>query len=250
MKTPVKILVTGLFTTSMLSLPALAGVTETDGLGTSWLGTPTFMTVASQAGGTTAENNYVGGSSVSGSAGGLGGLGQTFVNTTAGNLSNIQMSVGGSSGHSFTIALYDLGSSGTYTPATSATFTPGSLTDLFSPGLSYIYNGGAGGAQNVAQLTFSGVDAVALTANEVYAFTIEPTTSGTQPSWYRGGATAFTGGQAFRDGQFSANNYGALNGAIRDFDMAVTVAPVPEPTTLALFGMGLAGIGAMVRRRK
>jgi hypothetical protein len=224
-----------------------AGVTEADGLGSSWLGSPQWMSVTSPTLGTSAENGF-GSAGTTGSSGGLGGLGQSFVNSTAGTLSSIQLSMGGSSGHSFNIFLYDLGSAGSYTPATSATFTPGSLTDLLSPTASFTYGGGASGGQSVVQLSFSGSDAPSLTAGELYGFTIEPTVSGTQPSLYRGGTTSFTLGQAYRYAQFSSGNYGAINGAIRDFDMAVTVNAVPEPSSIALIGLGLAGL--VIRSRK
>jgi hypothetical protein len=244
------ILCSGVLTMATLAVSVQAGVTEADGLGSSWLGSPNFMTVASPTAGASAENNYNGGNGITGSAGGLGGLGQSFVNTSAGTLNNIQLSMGGAAGFQFTIALYDLGSATGYAPATSASFNPGSLTDLFSPSLSYTFGGGSGGAQSVVQLTFSGADAVSLSANEVYAFTMEPTTAGTQPSWYRGGATAFAGGQAFRDGQFAANQYGAINGGIRDFDMAVTLASVPEPGSIAMLGMGTLALAGLIRRFK
>jgi hypothetical protein len=242
MKSPIKALT--ILSAVALAASARAGVTEADGLGSSWIGSPTFMTVTSPTLGTSAEGNYG-----SGGSGSRGGLAQSFVNTTAGTLNNIQLSVGGTAGAGFNIFLYDLGSASGYTPATSATFSPGSLTDLLSAGAGFSYAGGGGGAQSVLQLSFSGADAVSLSANEVYGFTIEPTTAAAM-TWYRGGATAFTGGQAYRLGQFSAGNYGAINGGIREFDFALTVTPVPEPATMALVGFSALVGSCILRRRK
>ncbi|MFO1478029.1 MAG: PEP-CTERM sorting domain-containing protein [Verrucomicrobiota bacterium] len=225
-----------------LGASAQASVTEADGLGSSWLGTPTFTTMASPTTATTAEGNYG-----SGGSGSHGGLAQTFVNTTAGTLSSVQLSMGGSAGAAFNIFLYDLGSATGYAPTTSASFDPSTKTDLFSSGLSFTYGGGAGGAQSVVQLTFAGADAVSLLSNELYAFAIEPSTA-TAAQWYRGGSTTFTGGQLYRLGQFTAGYYGAINGGIRDAAFAATVV-VPEPSSIALLGLGAAAFAGRIRRK-
>ena len=119
---------------------------------------------------------------------------------------------------------------------------------MLPTGLSFTYNGGAGGIQNVAQLTFSGAGAITLNAGELYAFQLDPTTSATA-YWARDGVQVVTG-QAYRMNQFSSGNMGALNGAIRDLGMAVTVVPAPEPASMTLMGLGtLAGL-MFIRRRK
>jgi hypothetical protein len=227
-----------------LAVPVRASVSETDGLGTSWLGTPTFQTGLPTVF-TTSEGNF----GSTGGAGGFGALAQTFTLSTSGILQDIQLVLAGST-QTFHVELYDLGAyPGSGYPATSSTYTPSSLTSLLAVGDTFTYNGGASGAQNVARLTFSGADAnITLNAGELYALQIDPTAAQTA-FWARDGVQTVTG-QAYRMNQFSAGNMGALNGAIRDLGLAVIVTPVPEPASMTLMGLGtLAGL-MFIRRRK
>lgn len=221
-----------------------ASVSETDGLGTSWIGSPTIETVASPTSDTTSEGNF----GSTGGAGGFGALSQSFEATSAGTLANIQLYLAGGA-QTYDVELYDLGAyPASGYPATSSSYTPGDQTDLLTAGDSFTYNAGDGGAQNVAELTFSGTDSsVTLQAGELYALELDPTTS-TTSYWVRGGVQTFTG-QAYRMNQFSSGDMGAINGAIRDFGMAVTIESVPEPTSLALFGLGGLAGAFMIRRR-
>jgi hypothetical protein len=228
-----------------------ASISETDGLGTTFLGSPTYL-VAPGANSTTQFNVNEGNFGSTGGSGGFGALSQSFVLSPAqaasGSLSSIQLILAGAP-TTFNVELYDLGVyPGSGYPSTSATYTPGSLTDLLQAGDSFTYSGAAGGAANVVNLSFSGADAsFTFAANELYVFQIDPT-SASAVQWARGNPGG--PGEMYRMNQFSAGNMGALNGATRDGSFALTLAPTPEPSSLALLGLGVAGLGAMIRRKK
>src|SRR5579859_2454261 len=138
MKTSTKILtamsVLALATAAQANTVGGVTVSETDGLGTSWLGTPTFTTFPNP---TPLANLGNGGNAFSAegnfnqSAGvvsgnelyGFGGLAQTFSLTSGGLLTDLQF---GFSGGATTLGLFlfDLGPASGYTVATSSTFTP------------------------------------------------------------------------------------------------------------------------------
>jgi hypothetical protein len=266
MKTSIKILtamsVLALATAAQANTAGGVTVNETDGLGTSWLGTPTFATfpnpnpIANVGGG---GNAYSSEGNFNQSAGvvtlnepyGFGGLAQTFSLTSGGTLTDLQFGFAGAA-TTVGVFIFDLGPASGYTVATSSTFTPsynGGAADLLPAGLQFTYNGGAAGAANIADANFTGTG-ISLQAGEEYAVAIEPTVS---PSmyWTRSGALSPNPpDQIYRYNQFGGTigQYGALNGAIRVASLAVTVTP--EPTTMALMGAGIALTGLLIRRRK
>jgi hypothetical protein len=235
-------------------------VSETDGLGLSWLGTPDFATFPNPTPLANLDgsfNAFVSEGNFNQSAGivtlnepyGFGGLAQGFVLTAGGQLSDLQF---GFSGGATTVGvfLFDLGPASGYTTATSATFIPtynGGVANLLPGGLQFTYNAGAGGAQNIAQASFSGTP-INLLANEEYVVALEPTVSPSM-QWTRSGNVGTPPYQGYRYNQFggSLGEYGAINGSIREFSLAVTL--VPEPTIMALMGAGIALTGVLIRRR-
>lgn len=237
MKTQIKLLATA--SALALAATANAGVTETDGLGTSWIGSPTFETSPTVSTFTTPEGNFG-----TGGANGFGALAQTFDLSVGGTLQNIQFVFAGTV-ETNSIELYDLGAypvSGY--PSTSAAYNPSLHTSLLAAGDQFTYNGGAGGGSSVAEITLSGADAnITLLPNELYALEIDPAAASTQ-EWVRDGQLAVNG-QAYRG---TATGPTAINGSIRDFGFAVTV--VPEPGTLALAGLGGIMSVLALRRRK
>lgn len=220
---------------------AQATISDYYGMGSTWAGTPSFETVATPTF-AAAEGNF----------GGTGnnGLGQTFSLTTAGILSQIQIGMAGSG--TFGIALYDLGV-GPQTPTTTSSFTVG--TDLLSSGSAVTsFTPTAFTGSQVANFTFTGADAITLQANEYYMFVLTTGTANTASStiqWTRGGSAGatFTGGQFFRASS-GTTVLGAINGSIRQGDFALTTTPIPapEPTTLALAGLG--GLASLVALRR
>jgi hypothetical protein len=146
----------------------------------------------------------------------------------------------------FNLVLYDLGSSYSL-PGTSPVYTfTGTETDLL-------------GADNVTLtshnqfdvFTFSGADNVSMTSGDSYWFGLEAT-DGTVLTWERGAITAnqdIAVNSVVVGGAGTVLNNGGT-GANRTPIAAFFAAPVPEPTSLALVGLGLAFFGVTRRSRK
>lgn len=246
MKTHIKQLVTILGLAATTVIHSQASISDFYGLGNTWAGTPSFQTVAAPTF-AAAEGNF----------GGTGnnGLGQTFSLSSAGTLSSIQIGMAGAPGTTYGVALYDLGPvSGNplLPPATSASTTVGA--NLLSTGFATTsFTLGAFTGSQVANFAFTGADAISLSAGEYYMFVLMTGTASTSTSalqWTRGGGAgaSFTGGQFFRANSGSTG-FGAINGAIRQGDFALTATAAPEPSSMALAGLAAASM-VIFRRRK
>jgi hypothetical protein len=215
---------------------AQATISDFYGLGSTWSGTPSFQTVAAPTF-AAAEGNFGGGAN--------NGLAQTFSLANAGTLSSIQIGMAGNG--TFGMALYDLGIAPP-TPTTGSSFTVGA--DLLSSGAAVTsFTTTAFTGSQVANFAFTGADAITLSANEYYMFVIMTGTTANTIQWTRGGSAGatFTGGQLFRANSGSTG-FGALNGAIRQGDFALTINPVPEPAAMTLLGLGT--LATLLARRR
>jgi hypothetical protein len=155
--------------------------------------------------------------------------------------------LGAGTGATFTMRLIDLGTADPNTAYAAAG------TDLFNggAGLSLVHPGAAGSHINVFDLT--GSDEVSLTPGNTYAFELvrDTAVAGTI-TLVRTGA----GNSTYADGQYWKLNGAppprviqASSGAPRDAVAAVYLAPVPEPSTFVIAGIG-AAIALAMRRRK
>ncbi len=228
---------------------AQAGVSfSSTATGTAWNGSPTYTSVnnanfATISGGTGQADPAI--------TGAFGVLAETFTPTSSFTLGSFNTLLSISANGTYQVHLYDLGPANTVSvSASTATYTPG--TDLFS-GLSLSLSTTAASVQGTFSLT--GSDQVSLQANEEYALELwTPTAIGQNGILVFRGAVADPGGQMFSaPDSAGARNTLAGNGqagaAPRTAGLALySAAPVPEPSTFALIGLGAATLFAFRRR--
>jgi hypothetical protein len=243
-----------------LSRPVQAqDITVSTSSTSSWLGVPSYQTGAgptTDSGGTTQDNDSWGGNA-DGTAG-FGALGQAFEVSSSGTLANAQLVMAGAAA-TFNVELYNLGAASSYAGYPAAAGSAPAITqlnalngfpNLLAAGDQFVFAGVASG-QTLATLTFGGADAnVQLLAGDLYMLSLDPTANADSTWWARGGTpvSAYNTGEGFNaDGVSGMQNFEGKS-SVRDFDMAVDVTVVPEPSTMALFSLG-ALAWASVRRR-
>ncbi len=234
---------------SLAATTAQAGISfSSTATGTSSNGSPVYTSVPNAnfgiiSGGTGQADPTI--------AGNFGIMAETFTPTSAFSLASFNTVLAINASGTYQVHLYDLGPAGTVSPSGSAaTYTPG--TDLFS-GLSLSLSTSGGQVQGSFSLT--GADQVSLLANEEYALEFwTPSALGASGiTIYRGSGTD-PGGQMFSAGnEVGARNTlagnGQAGGAPRTAGLALYATSVPEPSTFALAGMGLAALAAFRRRK-
>ena len=227
-------------------------------------GTIAFETGATPqggSGGTTQDNDNWGGNAHG--VNGFGSLGEVFVLSQAGYLDTAQI-VLNASPQTFNVELYDLGAAPSDFPSGSpigsnAGGTISSdgtqynvVTDnlLYSP-VTLTFNGTPSSATLVTMDFQGGASTpLLLQADELYMLALDPQSNADGTWWQRGGlpVAGYNYGEGVNaDGVDGYQDFEGKS-TIRDFDMAITTTPVPEPSTLALVGLGGFALLRLVRR--
>jgi hypothetical protein len=225
---------------AVASLSAQAGVTlsidsTTTGSSTSWSGSPAG-TLAQSIDTPNLKNSFDAGVS----SGIIFKAGSSF---NLGAIEIFQQSLTGAG--NFNLFMYDLGSS-FVVPAGNPLYTfTGSEVDLFSAG----DNVTLANASQFDVLTLSGADNISMNSGDSYLFDLVAT-DGSSLTWNRGPITA---NQAIAVNSVVVGGAGTvLNnsaaGANRTPIAAFFAEPAPEPTTLALAGLG--GLASLVALRR
>lgn len=222
---------------------------STPGLG-SWNGSPQYVSLANSALGsaTTAQGDPT-------ITGAFGLLAETFTPSSSFTLGsfNILLAVNSISEQSYDINLLDLGAAGSISvSSSSATYGPFAERNVLNGPVTFSATT-RGEVQGTFTLPLA--DQVTLSAGEEYALEILTSSGSGQNglTWYRS-LTADPGGQMFSSGNAEIRNTlagnGQAGGAPRTGSLALyAVVPVPEPTTLALAGLGSLVSLLMFRRK-
>ena len=241
----------GVAATMVLCGMAQAQITFTSGGSTTaWSGTPLYTSLANSAlsGATTGQGDQT-------ITGTYGLMAETFTPSSSFTLTSfdILLGVNGITSPTYQVNLYNLGPAGTVSVSSSAaTYTPG--TSLF-PDNTVTFSGTVGGPAQ-GTFTLDAADQVTLSAGEEYALEIwNPSADGSAGIvWYRA-STADPGGQMFSgaDATLARETLaaaGQAGGAPRTGSLALYGTPIPEPSSLALIGSGMALLGVMRRFKK
>jgi O-glycosyl hydrolase len=205
----------------VLGARAYASVTVAVNLGANWVGTPTIMTGNGPSTNfTSIESNWGSGAPYS--------LGQTFVATVSGVLTNIQMYFEGK-GVTNVPCLYDMGPYIQFQP----TNPPGSIVpgsngvsgNLLSTNLSAYVTSMSN--PSVIQFTFAGADAVQITGGHEYYYAMVAQSSGQY--WYQNGGSP---ADIYPQGAAYSQNSLDDSSKTKNFGLAVTLVNTSAPPTI------------------
>jgi hypothetical protein len=233
---------------------------------TAWVSTgpvgfETGATPQTGSGGTTQDNDNWGGNA--NGLNGFGSLGEGFVLSQSGYLDTAQI-VLNAAPQTFNVELYDLGAAPSDFPSGSpqGSNAGGTISSdvtqfnsvthnlLYNP-VTFTFNGTPSSA-TVEVLNFQGGGStpLLLQAGELYLLALDPQSNADGTWWQRGGlpVSGYNMGEGMNaDGVDGYQDFEGKS-SIRDFDTAITITPVPEPSTLVLAGLGGLSLLCLVRR--